>query len=429
MDSAQGCLGIQARIESHHRIFTAAAFSNARRWRLVCLRGTETDSNGGIRTMNSSSRRGFTLVELLVVIAIIGTLVGLLLPAINSARESARRSECLNNLNQLGVGLNSHALDNNAYPGWVQIQKLGTTNTDLFDDPSVNDALFSWAAKILPKLDQRTLWEQLLTNNNGFGDPENPGDAYAFYRNPPIVSVFTCPSDVKPTNQGGLLTYVVNAGTADAYFGPNDYRDSTKANGICFNLVDSDLEVKSTDIKDGANNTLLASENVHKDDGSTTSARSTWLGMTQPPALNWIQMQFQGSESQRAQTEQAFGMVWVYTDASSSTPTMNPQPPSGNQNPDVFAPFNREGPQFSGEYVQQGTAYRRPASSHPEVFNVVFAGGNTDTLSESIEYRVYQQLLTSNGQKAVNFDGKREIDIETNGGMGFTARPISEDDY
>src|SRR3954465_11361568 len=64
--------------------------------------------------------RGFTLVELLVVIAIIGILVALLLPAIQAAREAARRSQCINNLKQYGIGLQNYHNSNNAFPkGWI----------------------------------------------------------------------------------------------------------------------------------------------------------------------------------------------------------------------------------------------------------------------------------------------------------------------
>jgi prepilin-type N-terminal cleavage/methylation domain-containing protein len=89
-------------------------------------------------------RRGFTLVELLVVIAIIGILVALLLPAIQSAREAARRSSCSNNLKQFGIGLqNFHDVHLNFPPGLTD----DDTNT------------FGWGAYILPYTEQKPLWD------------------------------------------------------------------------------------------------------------------------------------------------------------------------------------------------------------------------------------------------------------------------------
>ena len=93
-------------------------------------------------------RRGFTLVELLVVIAIIWILVALLLPAIQAAREAARRTQCANNLKQLGVAIhNFHGVNNN-FP-------VGAHDDD-------NDA-YAWGAYLLPYLEQQPLYDTLTT--------------------------------------------------------------------------------------------------------------------------------------------------------------------------------------------------------------------------------------------------------------------------
>ncbi len=126
-------------------------------------------------TIQCQPRRGFTLVELLVVIAIIGILVSLLLPAVQAAREAARRTQCANNLKQLGLGLHSyHGVHNrlpwgNAYPGGIM-------------------ATVSWAAMILPYIEQQGHYEQFDFSK----DMNHAANLQALAL--PVVT-FTCPSD------------------------------------------------------------------------------------------------------------------------------------------------------------------------------------------------------------------------------------------
>ncbi|HTI49623.1 MAG TPA: DUF1559 domain-containing protein, partial [Planctomycetaceae bacterium] len=104
-------------------------------------------------SISKSRFRGFTLIELLVVIAIIGVLVALLLPAVQQAREAARRAQCKNNLKQLGLALhNYHDTANTLPPGWIS-GNAGVTATGCSG--------WGWGTMILPNLDQGPLYQTL----------------------------------------------------------------------------------------------------------------------------------------------------------------------------------------------------------------------------------------------------------------------------
>ena len=116
-----------------------------------------------------TSRRGVTLVELLVVMAIIGVLTALLLPAVQAARESARRAQCASRLRQLGVSLHAHHAQHRAFPA-------GLNNG------------WSWHARILPQMEQHNLYEQYDFRQSPFEEPNWPHlDSK--------VRVLHCPSD------------------------------------------------------------------------------------------------------------------------------------------------------------------------------------------------------------------------------------------
>ncbi|MEO2048128.1 MAG: DUF1559 domain-containing protein [Pirellulales bacterium] len=349
--------------------------------------------------------RGFTLVELLVVIAIIGVLMALLLPAVQAARERARQVTCNNNLKELGLAMTSVATSGKqVYPGWAQDQKVTLQAANFLNSPTIP---ISWAAKLLPHLDQQSLWDQLLSNNNDNGFP---------YADPPKLEVFLCPSDARTNPKVGALTYVVNSGQPDPEQLVNGVSD-LKANGICHDLRNgrNGPKVRSgADIPDGTNNTLLLSENVHKDETDFQNNQlCTWLGPLQQKAAGPVNL--------ASNPEQRFGMVWVYDSS-------NPLAP----NPDFMDRFNRDTRSDTsapyGKPIGRSTSrFARPASSHPEIFIVTFVGGSTRSISENIDYRVYQQLMTPNGAKAVDL-GSNTNEVGNNG-MNFMRQPLSDADY
>ena len=117
-----------------------------------------------------SKRRGFTLVELLVVIAIIGTLVGLLLPAVQAAREAANRSSCGNKMKQQGLGLLNCESSKKTFPAGAD--RYPFTATTFSSDPTAS--AFSWIVHVLPYIEETNLYNQLSAGSNRFARGSSP---------------------------------------------------------------------------------------------------------------------------------------------------------------------------------------------------------------------------------------------------------------
>jgi len=183
------------------------------------------------------ARRGFTLLELLVVVAIIAILISLLLPAVQQAREAARRMGCRNNLSQIALALqNYHATHRVLPPGSVNETgpvKVGVTT----------DNHFGWIAQILPELDEVNTWKQLDFTKTSYQQSSlslvSPGVLY-------------CPS-----RPGGSTCY---AGCYDSSAAPID----TDNNGVLF----LNSSVRMQDITDGRSHTLLVGEVVSSSAGA-----------------------------------------------------------------------------------------------------------------------------------------------------------------
>lgn len=207
-------------------------------------------------------RPGFTLIELLVVIAIIAILVALLLPAVQQAREAARRSTCKNNLKQIGVALhNYHDTFFVFPPGWVK------------QDAGDDRANWGWQAYILPMMEQGPLYDQL---NLGSGNRLSVALANAVQRQAmqqPIDS-YRCPSDTGPKVNDSASS---GGGTADARRIPLDAADAAQqmaatnylgTNGSVFPMpltgsnggFSQNSRLKMRDITDGTSNFIIAGE-------------------------------------------------------------------------------------------------------------------------------------------------------------------------
>jgi prepilin-type N-terminal cleavage/methylation domain-containing protein len=185
---------------------------------------------------------GFTLIELLVVIAIIGVLVALIFPAVQSAREAARRTQCENNLKQIGLASNSYATLGEAFPiGYIAWPH----------PPGGAAPGWAWSAALLPQLEQGPTYSAMNVNL----PIDVPANATV---RASTLAIYVCPSD---RNTGAFrVTSQLTGGPVEArttsYAANGGTQDASQPNGM-FRMNKS---VRPKDIKDGLSNTFAAGE-------------------------------------------------------------------------------------------------------------------------------------------------------------------------
>jgi len=220
----------------------------------------------------SHHRFGFTLIELLVVIAIIAILVALLLPAVQQAREAARRSQCKNNLKQIGLAMHNYLGTHSVFPPGFVIPR--TIPADTGADTDANGSLYrftqfnpAWGLYLTPFLELASIY-----NAQTFIAQGNPADASGgggglirdprtantpaslLQRRPPV---FTCPSDT----QVGLSMYGIGRSSYIAVQGDNNL---TKGQSVTFRPLSGMFYCNSNtrlrDVTDGSSNTIMVGE-------------------------------------------------------------------------------------------------------------------------------------------------------------------------
>ena len=227
------------------------------------------------------NRRGFTLVELLVVISIIGILMGLILPAVNSARATARRMQCSNNLKNVGLACINYEAANKFFPPASDPATLtGNLNTAQVG-PQAKNQRANWLILILPQMDNQGLFDQfndllksqpeqsvgntIKTSASGRTITVGKDDMATIRRT--VISSYRCPSDPYVDvefryNDDSAYSfargcYAANAGLAS--FDKLSQRQWWASNKIC-GVMGYRFSIRSGDILDGASNTILAGE-------------------------------------------------------------------------------------------------------------------------------------------------------------------------
>jgi prepilin-type processing-associated H-X9-DG protein len=336
----------------------------------------------------------------LVVIAIIGTLVALLLPAVQNAREAGRRNTCINNMKQLALALTSYDTQMKHLPGYAN---------ELFNPNAPKDATgkvpatagrrASWIVMLFPHIEQPALWDDW---NNKFGvNAPAPG-----------IENLTCPSDAPDSPGEPWTNYVGNCGMAitdasdinnNADAGPALVKRDHGADGI---FVDNNknsnfggpsggdgrdglrrIEMSLGQVTDGTSKTIMLSENMH--------AWYWTYGVVQPTgSIGFFQLD--GSSNAMVDSKHLFGFVWKNVYPSKTQPS-----DIERINGDKY--FDKGTPPSSMEQWADIATYERygfPHSTHPGGVNMAFCDGHVTTINETLDPLVYGQLMTSNRNKS-----------------------------
>jgi prepilin-type N-terminal cleavage/methylation domain-containing protein len=340
-------------------------------------------------------RRAFTLIELLVVIAIIAILIALLLPAVQQAREAARRTQCKNNLKQIGLAMHNYHDNFTVFPISMSWGRTEPAN-DWDRRQAFSDKVF-----MLPYLDQTPIYN--ATNFNDF--PWNPWNTGSNLAQSGRLPVFNCPSNANVNGNGprGNFTYAINIGVID--YSPNNVNIISgtywlgKHNGLaCYTNWpnESDPPVTVAQISDGTSVTAMYSEfgMVPCNTGETgkkTMQVHTWAA-SQPHRLMRQQCLNSVPHIADCGRHDLRGSSWA------SSFTGYGATYSHNMNPNEKPCF-----ESNSQSDWRGSTLQSASSWHTGGVHVTLADGSVQFISENIDYDVWAGMGTRNGREVINF--------------------------